>query len=101
MVGLRSKKPSGSSLKPIRSTGITGHCSGRGTWWEPITGHSVSSSPSSERSACCHTCTPSSPGSAWFGYWPPMKFSPGVRRVAHRCWWMNGARVDITLSGRQ
>ena len=33
--GLRSKKPTGFSEKPMYDTGMTGQSSGRTTWWEP------------------------------------------------------------------
>ncbi len=33
--GFRSKKPTGMSVKPAYSTGITGQSSGRGTWVTP------------------------------------------------------------------
>jgi GMP synthase-like glutamine amidotransferase len=49
--GLPSKKPTGSSRKPVLVTGITGQSSGRTGWCAPTTCHSTTSAPSIERSA--------------------------------------------------
>ena len=41
--GLQSKKPTGISVKPVYSTGITGQSSGRGTWVTPNVCHTTMS----------------------------------------------------------
>src|SRR5262245_48397526 len=59
--GLRSKKPSGRSAKPMEETGITGQSSGRGTCMWEKTYHRTTSVFSTLRLAAVHLGRPSPP----------------------------------------
>src|SRR5687767_258670 len=60
--GLRLKKPTGTSLKPVVVALMMGHSSGRGTCVRPNVYHATTSVPSSERFFSVHAGNPS-PGS--------------------------------------
>lgn len=59
IAGFPEKNPSGFSMKPVTSTGITGKSSTRGTCVTPKLCHSTMSCPSTFRSAAVHFARPS------------------------------------------
>src|SRR5207237_4363364 len=59
--GLRSKNPTGTSVKPAYSTGITGQSSGRAKWVIPNVYQSTTSASASGRSAAVQRGRPSPP----------------------------------------
>src|SRR5208282_5937678 len=61
-VGFRSKNPVGLSTKPQRATGMTGQCSGRGTWVGPNVCHTTMSAPSMSWSPAMKAGRPAPPG---------------------------------------
>ena len=64
--GLRWKKPSGFSMNPMRSTGITGQSSGRGRWLAPNVYQTTTSRFSTGRSCSTQAASPVS-SRVWFG----------------------------------
>src|SRR5215204_1021168 len=83
--GLRSKKPTGLSQKETVSTDITGHSSGRVTWWMPNTYQSTMSVFSMERSCAVHTGSPRS-WSLWTTNSPQGQRSSGWNGVTQSVW---------------
>src|SRR5437660_4617323 len=81
--GLRSKKPTGLSVKPMEETGITGQSSGRGMWLWPIVYQTTTSVSSIERFARVNMGRPVSVG-FWFGYLPVSYSSSGSYGVTDR-----------------
>ena len=96
--GLRSKKPTGISMKPVYSTGITGQSSGRTKWVTPNVYQSTTSVSSSGRSAAVHAGRPSPPA-CWFGNSPAARRSSGAYGVTQRLWRANPARLPTLDSG--
>ena len=75
--GLRSKNPTGTSEKPVDSTGMTGQSSGRTRWVTPKVCHTTISVSSIGRSCSVHTANPSSP-LLWLGCSPAARRSVGL-----------------------
>src|SRR6185436_16111751 len=64
--GLRSKKPTGLSAKPMYVTGITGQSSVRTTWWAPKVYQTTSWALLRGASSSTYAGSPAPPG-CWFG----------------------------------
>jgi len=73
---LRSKKPTGLSVNPVWSVGMTGQSSGRGKWVRPKVCHSTMSLFSIGASSATNAGRPPSPG-CWLTKSPAAYFSAG------------------------
>jgi hypothetical protein len=96
--GLRSKKPTGLSQKETVSTAITGHSSGRVTWWTPKTYQSTTSASSIGRSCAVHTGSPRSCSLCTTNS-PQGQRSSSWKRVTHSVWAIACARRSTGASG--
>src|SRR5207248_8410348 len=96
--GLRSKNPTGISMKPVYSTGMTGQSSGRTKCVSPNVYQTTTSVPAIGRSCADHRGKPSPP-SCWFGYSPAARRSSEAYGVTHKLCCANAARRPIGESG--